>query len=687
MIIGLIQRLVLAVFKRVEALFSTAFDDDWNPLYHLGALSFFFFWIVGATGLYLFLLFETSISGAYLSIEYMTHEQWYFGGVMRSLHRYCSDAMAVTVTLHLLREFGLGRFTGVRWFSWVSGVPLLWFLFAAAIGGYWLVWDQLAQYVAITTTEWIDWLPNFGDPIARNFLSNETVSNRFFSLLVFLHISLPLVLLLGMFIHISRVANAKTNPPKGLAVGTALAFIVLSLVYPALSLAPADMSHTDSKLAFDWFFLTAYPFIERWSPGGVWLLLAGSSLLLIVLPWLVRTKQGNAAVVDPDHCNGCGWCVEDCPYSAIEFIPHTSSKYQRMVQVDASKCTACGICTGSCPTVAPQKQSGEIKSGIGIPDLDVEALHQRINTALSNLSGEDRVIVFGCDHGAQVEQINVNNVAQISLPCIGLLPPSFVDEMLKKKMIDGAVITGCCSQDCYFRSGNEWMEQRLTGKRMPRLRAKFSKASGNIRTLWAGALKQSKVEKTVRSFQSSLSKPGQSAVTIPSSNDFKKYARFFGQALFFSFFIFFIGFFASNPAYTQIPDDYGMIKISMRLSGQLIGECKTLSEEELSRLPANMRNSLVCPRERSSVELMLAIDGEKAFHQTIEPAGFRKDGRSNLYHRFKIPAGNHELIVKLKDDVRLETFNYTSTKSFVIEEGGLLIIDFDEASKSFTFAH
>ena len=31
-----------------------------------------------------------------------------------------------------------------------------------------MVWDTLAQYVALATTEWRDKLPIFGEPIARN---------------------------------------------------------------------------------------------------------------------------------------------------------------------------------------------------------------------------------------------------------------------------------------------------------------------------------------------------------------------------------------------------------------------------------------------------------------------------------------------------------------------------------------
>jgi len=102
----------------LEEWFNVSFGSDWNPLYHLGTLTFFFFWVVLVSGLYLFIFFDTSIDGAYASVEYMTREQWYAGGIMRSLHRYASDAAVVTILLHMFREFALNRYRGFRWFSW-----------------------------------------------------------------------------------------------------------------------------------------------------------------------------------------------------------------------------------------------------------------------------------------------------------------------------------------------------------------------------------------------------------------------------------------------------------------------------------------------------------------------------------------------------------------------------------------
>ncbi|MCB1401471.1 MAG: cytochrome b N-terminal domain-containing protein, partial [Rhodobacteraceae bacterium] len=193
---------------RAERGLDPLFGPDWNPLANLGPLGWFLFWIVAATGVYLFIFFDTGVVDAYASVEWLSNDHWFHAGVARSLHRYASDLMVVVMLLHLAREFVYDRYRGKRWFSWVTGVPIVWFVYMSGITGYWLVWDQLAQYVAQTSTELLDALPIFAEPIARNFLTPESLSSRFFTLLVFLHIAIPLILLLAMWIHIQRISLA-----------------------------------------------------------------------------------------------------------------------------------------------------------------------------------------------------------------------------------------------------------------------------------------------------------------------------------------------------------------------------------------------------------------------------------------------------------------------------------------------
>ena len=160
-------------YLALEEWFNISFGSSWNPLYHLGTLTFFFFWIILVSGIYLFIFFNTSIAGAYASVEYLTHEQWYIGGVMRSLHRYASDAAVVTIVLHMFREFALDRYRGFRWYSWVTGVPTLWAVILLGITGYWLVWDELALYVAIGSSQLMDALPILQGSMTRNFLEGQ----------------------------------------------------------------------------------------------------------------------------------------------------------------------------------------------------------------------------------------------------------------------------------------------------------------------------------------------------------------------------------------------------------------------------------------------------------------------------------------------------------------------------------
>ncbi len=154
-----IHRVGRVAFELLRKPFSRAFESDQNPLNYLGALTVFFLWIILVSGIWLLIFFRTSVSAAFDSVEYLTHEQWYLGGIMRSLHRYASDAAIVTILLHVIKEFVFDRYRSVRWFNWVTGLPLIWIVFPLGITGYWLVWDELAQYVAISSAELLDRIP------------------------------------------------------------------------------------------------------------------------------------------------------------------------------------------------------------------------------------------------------------------------------------------------------------------------------------------------------------------------------------------------------------------------------------------------------------------------------------------------------------------------------------------------
>ena len=279
-----IRLYALAGFRRLERVFDCAFGSGLNPLRHLGALGFMLFWLLAVSGIYLYVVLDTSAEGAYRSIDQLSREPWQLGGILRSLHRYAADGLIVVTLAHLLREGLYGRYSGFRRFSWLTGIPLLLLSYVNAVGGFWLNWDQLGQFSALATAEWLDWLPLFGSPLTRNFLGADAVSDRLFSLFVFVHIGVPLLLVFGLWFHVQRVARAKVFPPRRLALGTAVTLLALALAAPVASQGPANLVVAPTALAYDWLLLFVHPLTYFTSPAFVWFALAGALLVLFALP-------------------------------------------------------------------------------------------------------------------------------------------------------------------------------------------------------------------------------------------------------------------------------------------------------------------------------------------------------------------------------------------------------------------
>lgn len=485
-----IKSAVRAGLFRVESGWDMLVGRESNPMYCLGAMSWFFFWVVGASGLYLFVPYDTSAVRAWNSIEYISRHQWYWGGLIRSLHRYGSDAMVLTMMLHLLREWALDRYHGARWFAWFTGVPLIWMVFSSGITGYWLVWDELAQYLAIGTAEWMDFLGIFGQSIARNFLNPGALTDRFFTLLIFIHIAVPLFLLMAMWVHILRINHAYTNPPKPLIIGTSIMLVALSLLHPAQSHPAADLGKSIGELNPDWYFMALYPLYDAKGPAVTWAVAIGATLFLSLMPWMAfRRKRRAAAVVTSELCNGCGNCAADCPFGAVVLRPRTDGKHSsvKLAVMQPDLCTSCGMCMASCNKTNPfLPHTGEERhTAIDIPDFTFDLMVKRLTARTSGLVGKGRVLVIGCEHGAVLDHMKGPSVGVLPLHCTGMMPPSIIDYVFNKDLADGVLVTACRPGECFYRLGPEWTEKRMAGERVPKLRGAVPRE--RVRLSWAAS--------------------------------------------------------------------------------------------------------------------------------------------------------------------------------------------------------
>ncbi|MBK7145877.1 MAG: hydrogenase iron-sulfur subunit [Xanthomonadales bacterium] len=443
-----------------------------NPLRHLGSIALLMFWVLVASGVYLYAMIDTSVDDAHASIDRLSREQWYFGGLLRSMHRYAADVLVLTTTLHLLREWSFGRFRRFRAASWWTGVALLPLITVSAIGGFWLNWDQLGQYSAIATAEWLDWWPLFASPFTRNFLGVASISDRLFSLFVFVHIGVPLLMVFGIWFHVRRLAHAAVWPPRPMLWTMLLLLLGLAVVAPVLSHAPADLARVPEVLAYDWILLFVHPLVTATSSTTVWLAALGLLALLLLLPFWRATPVAAPAVaeVDPAHCSGCRRCVADCPYDAIRMLPHPTRRGFALAEVDADACASCGICVGSCPSSTPFRSMQHLRTGIDMPQQPIDALRRALRERLGQASAKGALVVFGCDHGASVRKLEHDDVAAFSLICTGMLPPSFIEYALRDGAA-GVVVVTCRDGGCAFRLGQRWTAERLAREREPALRA------------------------------------------------------------------------------------------------------------------------------------------------------------------------------------------------------------------------
>jgi coenzyme F420-reducing hydrogenase delta subunit/ferredoxin len=352
----------------------------------------------------------------------------------------------------------------------------------------------------VASAEWFDWLPIFSDPATRNFLPG-VLNDRFFSLLVFLHIGIPLLLLLALWVHIQRLAQADVFPAPALAAGTLAMLLALALLKPTVSHGKADLSLAATVLHLDWHYLFIHPLMYATSPAGLWALAGLFTLLLLALPLLPHPKQAPIAVVNPSNCNGCRRCFVDCPYGAIAMLPHPDKPGHELARVIPDLCASCGICAGACPSSTPFRSVASLVTGIDMPQQPVGALREQMERKIAALSGPVKIAVFGCECAADARRLESADTAVLNLICSGLLPPSFVEYALRGGA-DGVLVTGCREGSCAYRFGTRWTEERLAGRREPHLRPTVP--AERLRIVWADGHEMSRLKETLEDFRNHL---------------------------------------------------------------------------------------------------------------------------------------------------------------------------------------
>jgi ferredoxin/coenzyme F420-reducing hydrogenase delta subunit len=415
---------------------------------------------------------------------------------------------------------------------------------------------------------------------------------------------------------------------------------------------------------------------------------------MTALAWLPPLRKAPPARVDLANCNGCARCFADCPFGAITMVGRTDGlKYEQEAQVVANMCMSCGICVGACPTATPFRSAGELTAGIELPDRSVAGLREELVAAAAKLTGDVRIVVFGCTHDAGSASLADSSTAVIPLPCVGMLPPPFLDFVLSRNHADGVLISGCAEHDCFERLGDQFTEQRIANQRDPNLRDRVPR--DRIAVSWNNPVRRGSLREALRQFRAHLetrepalpaTSPGRSAWRA-RLRDGPPPLRYAGQFVVYAAIAAFVGYFATQPSFAYLGPDQALLKLSFIHAGQPLKPCRHYTSEELAKTSVNRRRATDCARGRWPITVELDLDGRPLYRGTHQPAGLWDDGPSSVYARFEVPKGRHRIDARLRDDGSNQGFAYAGSELVEFDSGENFVVDFSAADGGFVFGH
>jgi coenzyme F420-reducing hydrogenase delta subunit/Pyruvate/2-oxoacid:ferredoxin oxidoreductase delta subunit len=486
--VNTIARGIRAGFSVADRWLNRIYGSRYNPIYASGPISVALLIILLITGVYLLLFYR--IGAPYDSVERITGQVW-TGRWIRSLHRYASDAAVVAIAVHAFRMFAQHRTWGPRALAWVSGVVLLLVLFVSGWTGYVMIWDLQAQLLAVEGARLMDVLPLFSEPLGRTFVGDQPLPAAFFFMNLFLHIALPVGMLLVLWLHVSRLARPALLPPKRLTWGLTALLVGISVLWPIGMDPRADLHRLPGETKLDLFYSFWLPLTSAVPAWVAWL--AGLALVsaTLVVPWLARPRmevRPAPSVVDERLCTGCEQCADDCPYDAIAMVVRHDGRAELVAVVDPDQCVSCGICAGSCAPmgVGPPGRTGRDQMA------EVKQFVARVRPGASD------VVVVGCNRAAVGRSAEVDGAPILAVTCAGNLHTSVVESLIRGGA-GGVLIAACPESDCWNREGARWLEQRLYHEREAELQERVDRR--RVRLVHAGAGERGALVSAVASFR------------------------------------------------------------------------------------------------------------------------------------------------------------------------------------------
>jgi len=101
----------------------------------------------------------------------------------------------------------------------------------------------------------------------------------------------------------------------------------------------------------------------------------------------------------------------------------------------------------------------------------------------------------------------------------------------------------------------------------------------------------------------------------------------------------------SRGPYTPDRADNAIVRLAWRARGERVEQCRRLTEEELERLPAHMRQEEQCEGRILPYRLQVRVDGAGVLDELVHAAGARHDRPLYVYDEVPLEPGTHAIVV------------------------------------------
>jgi hypothetical protein len=117
--------------------------------------------------------------------------------------------------------------------------------------------------------------------------------------------------------------------------------------------------------------------------------------------------------------------------------------------------------------------------------------------------------------------------------------------------------------------------------------------------------------------------------------------------------------------------DLGRLRLSWTARPERIERCRTLSEEEVAKLPEHMRRRVECEGRFASYALRVEVDGEVIGDAVVRGGGFRHDRPIFLLREYPVSPGTHRvrLTFNRRETVEERVENQDSLPSVAADTG------------------